>query len=68
MFLSSMSQADAKRATCLHKEVHGIDGMVFSVDCCHIKWKNCPTAWWKGQFKGKEGEPTIMLKAGVNQP
>ncbi len=36
--------------------------MALSLDCCHIRWKNCQVAW-PGQFEGKEGEPTIVLEA-----
>ena len=63
--LSSMTRADAEKAVLLHKSKHGVDGMVLSLDCCHFKWKNCPMAW-KGQFEGKEGEPTIVLEAAVD--
>jgi hypothetical protein len=28
----------------------------------HWSWKNCPSAW-RGQFTGKEKEPTIVLEA-----
>jgi hypothetical protein len=64
-YLSTMTRVDAERAARLHKEAHGVDGMALSLDCCHIKWKNCPVAW-QGQFEGKEGEPTIVLEAAVD--
>jgi Plant transposon protein len=28
----------------------------------HAHWKNCPSAW-QGAYKGKEGQPTIVLEA-----
>lgn len=37
-------------------------GKLGSVDCMHIVWKNCPTAW-AGMYTGKEGQPTIVLEA-----
>ena len=62
VFLRSMSRADAKRITQLHLEKHGVDGMIGSLDCMHIGWKNCPVAW-QGQFSGAKGKPTIVLEA-----
>ena len=41
---------------------HGFLGMLGSLDCMHWKWKNCPTAW-AGQYAGRSGSPTIILKA-----
>jgi hypothetical protein len=61
-----MTRQDAEKAQKLHKDKHGIDGMAFSIDCCHIYWKNCPTAW-KGQFEnGKNDRPSIVLEAGID--
>ena len=39
----------------------GFPGCQGSLDCMHVGWKNCPTAW-AGQFTGKEKEPTIVLE------
>jgi Plant transposon protein len=30
-----------------------------------VYWKNCPTAW-AGQYQGREGSPTIVLEAIVD--
>lgn len=46
----------------LHNNQHGVAGMVGSLDCMHVGWKNCPVAW-QGTHKGKEGHPTIVLEA-----
>jgi hypothetical protein len=62
IYLRNMTRADAKRVTDMHQEQHGIAGMVGSLDCMHVGWKNCPVAW-QGQEQGKEGHPTIVLEA-----
>jgi Plant transposon protein len=54
--------ADLRAITALHKEVHGVDGMLGSLDCMHTYWKSCPVAWQQS-FKGKESGPTIVLEA-----
>ena len=46
----------------LHKSVHGMDGMLGSLDCMHTYWKNCPVGW-QGSYRGKEKKPTIVLEA-----
>ena len=43
----------------------GFPGMGGSVDCMHVKWKNCPKGW-AGLYKGKEELPTIVLEAVVS--
>ena len=40
----------------------GWPGCIGSIDCMHIRWKNCPSAW-AGMFTGKEGAPTVVLEA-----
>lgn len=40
----------------------GFAGMLGSVDCMHIEWKNCPASL-AGQYKGKEKKPTVVLEA-----
>jgi Plant transposon protein len=43
----------------MHKIVQGVEGLIGSLDCMHVGWKNCPVAWQE-QFKGKEEAPTIV--------
>jgi hypothetical protein len=61
-YLRFPSKSDARNIVNLHKRVHGIPGMLGSLDVTKVHWANCPTAW-KGQFEGKEGVPTIGLEA-----
>jgi hypothetical protein len=37
-YLRQMSHFDAIRVTGLHKQQHGIDGLIGSLDCMHIQW------------------------------
>jgi Plant transposon protein len=43
----------------MHK---GVEGMLGSLDCMHVYWKNWPVAW-QGSQTGKPGKPTIVLEA-----
>jgi hypothetical protein len=45
-------------------EGRGFPGMMGLLDCMQWSWKNCPTAY-KGIYRGKEKEPTIILEAVV---
>lgn len=65
VYLHSLTKQDARNVVAMHKEQHGIDGMLGSLDVMKVPWGNCPTAW-KGQFEGKEGHPTIGLEAVVD--
>ena len=62
IYLRNMSKSDARRVAKMHRDVHGISGMVGSLDVTKLPWENCPAAW-KGQYKGKEGIPTFGLEA-----
>jgi hypothetical protein len=64
-YFRSMTQGDAKRVEALHTAVHGVRGMIGSLDCSHIVWGNCPVAH-HGQYQGKEGKPTIVVEAMVD--
>ena len=62
VYRRKMSRADAERVSNMHYEQHGVHGMLGSLDCMHVGWKNCPVAW-QGQFVGSKGYPTIVLEA-----
>ena len=47
IYARQMTRSDARRLSALHKAVHGIVGMVGSLDCMHVGWKNCPVALQK---------------------
>ncbi len=52
---------DLQNINKLHRDDHGIDGMLGSLDCSHTIWKNCPKAW-AGSHQGKENSPSIVLE------
>ena len=64
-YLRSPTAQDLERILSINAD-RGFPGMGGSVDCMHVKWKNCPKAW-AGQYKGKEDSPTIVLEAVVLQ-
>ena len=47
-------------------EKQGWPGTFGSLDCMHLDWKNCPSAW-QGQFIDKDGNYTIILEAICDQ-
>ncbi|KAL7593270.1 uncharacterized protein LOC111882242 [Lactuca sativa] len=66
-YLRKPTQRDIERLYSAHEERHGFPGMLGSLDCTHVAWEKCPTAW-RGQFtRGNIGEPTIILEAVASQ-
>jgi hypothetical protein len=61
-YLSQPTVADIKNIVSLHRRKHRVPGLMGSLDCTHMVWKNCPKAW-EGSFKGKEKKTTIVLEA-----
>jgi hypothetical protein len=62
-YLRLPTPSDLRSVTALHKRVHGVDGMLGSLDCMHTYWKNCPVGW-QGSFQGKDkGQSTVILEA-----
>jgi hypothetical protein len=63
VYARKMTWSDARRLSALHEAIHGVVGMIGSLDCMvHVGWKNCPVAW-QGSNTGKSGKPTIVLEA-----
>ena len=60
-YLRVPDKTDLQNINKLHRDVHGVDGMLGSLDCSHTIWKNCPKAW-AGSYQGKENSPSIVLK------
>jgi hypothetical protein len=53
-YLCTPNGLDIKRIAMLHKECHGVDGMLGSLDCMHTPWENCPKGWQASFNSGKE--------------
>jgi Plant transposon protein len=64
-YFRNMTRADTKRVLALHEEQHGVPGMLGSVDCMHVSWKNCPYEW-QGSWMGKHDNPTIVVEAACD--
>ena len=64
-YLRQPTVSDLKSINELHKAVHGVEGMLGSLDCMYTVWKNCPKAW-QGSFKGKEKVCSIVLEAACD--
>jgi hypothetical protein len=66
-FLRTPTSHDVALVTQAHEERHHIPGMLGSLDCTHIGWKNCPRHL-KGQYtRGDHRVPTIMIEAVASQ-
>ena len=61
-YLRPMTKADARRVVARHKEMHGVNGQLGSLDCTHFPWVSCPAAL-KGQHQSKEKIPTIVMES-----
>jgi hypothetical protein len=62
-YMRTPTATDLKAICTLHRRVHGVSGMLGSLDCMLTKWKNCPMEW-QGVFKGREKSmSTIVMEA-----
>ena len=66
-YLRLPTAGDLKAISTLHKAVHGVQGMLGSLDCMQTNWKNCPVEW-QGYFKGGNSRKmsTIVLEAACD--
>lgn len=64
-YLRLPTSRDVNSILKLHESRHSIKGMLGSLDCMHLVWKNCPMAW-QGTHKGKEKKPTLVLEAACD--
>mgnify|MGYP000260874272 FL=1 len=66
-YLRVPTDADVRRISKLHEEKHGIPGMLLSLDCLHVLWKNCPVGQqchYKNAKKNKMS--SVVLEGGVD--
>ena len=61
-YLCTYIEEDAKCVSLLHEDVHGIPGMLGSLDCMHVCWKNCPITYQEA-YQGKEKFSSLVLEA-----
>ena len=61
-YLRTPNETDVKRIVNLHCGVHGVPGMLGSLDCSQTHWKNCPKQH-HGSYVGKEKKPCIVLES-----
>jgi hypothetical protein len=65
-FMRAPDAQDVKRITEQHERIHGVPGMLGSIDCLHVYWKNCPVGW-QGQFKnGRYKYSSVVVEAMVD--
>ena len=57
---------DLRAITQLHKAVHGVQGMLGSLDCMHTYWDKCPVAWQGAFSNGAKKKPSIVLEAACD--
>jgi hypothetical protein len=63
-YMRTPTATDLKAICALHRRVHGVSGMLGSLDCMLTKWKNCPMEW-QGVFKGREKSMSTIVMEGV---
>jgi len=62
-YLRKPTKADVRGISQMHQDQFGYPGKMGCLDCMHLYWRTCPTAW-QWQFKnGKEDHSSIILEA-----
>ena len=46
--------------------MHGVEGMLGSLDCMHTYWDKCPVAWQGAFSNGAKKKPSIVLEAACD--
>ena len=65
VYARRMTRSDARRLSALHEPVHGICGMIGSLNCMHVGWKNCPVAWQGSNTSKGGGNTSFAEKPGA---
>ena len=60
-YLCTYMEENAKHVSLLHEDVQGIPGMLGSLDCMHVHWKNCPITY-QAAYQGKKRFSTLVLE------
>ena len=61
-YLCTYMEEDAKHVSLLHEDIKGIPGMLGSLDCMYVHWKNCPITY-QGAYQGNKRFSTLVLEA-----
>jgi len=66
-YLRVPTAADCRRIAELHLKQHGVAGMLYSLDCMHALWKNCPIGQ-QCHFKNakKNKMSSVVIEAAVD--
>ena len=64
-YLRAPNAQDISRLLAINN-ARGFPGMLGSIDCMHLKWEMCPTAW-RGAYAGHKDGPTMILEAVASQ-
>ena len=59
-YLRSSNEEDLKTLLAVGEKC-GFPGILGSIDCMHLEWKNCPKCW-DGMYSGKEGKSIVILE------
>ncbi|KAJ0555190.1 putative harbinger transposase-derived protein [Helianthus annuus] len=66
-YLRKSTWYDLQQIYEVRSNLHGLPGMIGSLDCRHWQWYNCPTAWRCQHTRGDQDGPTVILQAVTSQ-
>jgi hypothetical protein len=64
-YLRGPNKKDTNRLMATNS-ARGFPGMLGSIDCMHLGWKNCPFAW-QGQYQGHKKGCTVIQAVASQQ-